>query len=100
MSNDSINISRLFGYNRRVIKNNEILGYSDSEIEIGSARIKVKTLILYTKENEAFELIKYNYWNFGEVKIKLKKYTFLGFEPYNTGLYYRKYKFKNKPNKI
>jgi hypothetical protein len=96
--NDSIRISRLFGINRRIFQNSEILGYSNSEIEIGRTRFKVKTIILYGKNNEVYELIKYNYWNFSEVCNFIETYPYLGMEPYSTGLYFRQYKFKTKHN--
>lgn len=97
--NDSILISRLFGIQRKIIHNSEILGYSNSEIEIGRTRFKVKSIILYGKNNEVYELIKYNYLNFSEVRNFIETYPYLGAEPYSTGLYFRQYKFKTKHNK-
>lgn len=96
--NDSTELSRFLGYQHQVLKNNEILGFSDSEIEIGRRRKKIKTIVLYTKNNQAFELIRYNYLNFREIRNSLKQFEYLGTEPYQTGWMSRKYKFINKHN--
>ncbi len=93
-SGDRITISRLFGFKRIALKMTDMKGFSDSEIEIGRMGFKAKTVILYTQKNEAFELIKYNYKNFQEIRNFLTRFNYLGEEPYETGLYFRKYKFK------
>lgn len=96
LKEDSIELSRFLGYQHQVLRNNEIRGFSDSEIELGRSRRKVKSLIIYTNNNEAFELIRYNYLNFEEIRDRLNRFEYLGEEPYQTGWMYRKYKFTDE----
>lgn len=93
-----IELSRFLGYKHQVLKNEKILGFADSEIEIGRFRWKIKTIIVYTKDNQAFELIKYNYINFNQIRDGLNRFKYLGFEPYQTGWMFRKYKYINEHN--
>ena len=95
---NSIEVNRFLGYKRRTYDSEEVLGYSNSEVEIGRSRIKSKSIILYTKDDNAYELIKYNYRNFKQIESGLMKYPNLGYEPYKTGLYFREYRYKNKYN--
>jgi hypothetical protein len=98
LKKDKIELSRFLGYKHQALKNEAILGFSDSEIEIGRFRKKIKTIIIYTKDNEAFELIKYNYMNFNQIRDSLQRFEYLGYEPYQTGWMFRKYKFINEHN--
>lgn len=88
-----IEISRFLGYKKQIIKFEDIQGFSDSEIELGRFPTKVSSVVLYTNDNQAFELIKYNYLNFSLIREKLACFSYLGFEPYHTGWVFRKYKF-------
>lgn len=88
-----IEISRFLGYKKQIIKFEDIQGFSDSEIEFGRFPTKVSSVILYTDDNQSFELIKYNYLNFRMIREKLECFSYLGFEPYQTGWAFRKYKF-------
>jgi hypothetical protein len=73
----------------------EILGYSKSEVYFGKYSWKSKSIVIYFKNGETAELVKVFLSNFDtlEEELKRKKIKYLGFEDYQTGWFYRQYKF-------
>lgn len=74
---------------------NEIKGYSTSQIYYGNNLYKSKTFIVYSKTEEAFEVIKLFNFKFEQTLASLEQYPIqkLGSEPYQTGILNRKYKY-------
>lgn len=78
----------------------EINGYSKSEISYGRVPLNYcsKSIIIYSKNNNQFELIKIFNLNFENFEKELKKVEikYLGKEQYQIEkIYKRKYKYKN-----
>ena len=98
---DDENLS-IFELNKFKFKKNtldEILGYSKSEAYFGKNGWKSKSIVIYFNNGETSELVKVFISNFDslEEELKSKKIKYLGFEGYQTGWFYRRYKFnKNK----
>ncbi len=96
------NCISIFDLNKFKFKKNtldEILGYSKSEAYFGKNGWKSKSIVIYFKNGETSELVKVFLSNFDslEEELKSKKIKYLGFEGYQTGWFYRRYKFnKNK----
>jgi hypothetical protein len=83
----------------RKLKFTEIYGYSKSEISYGRVPLNYcsKSLIIYTAENNQFEIIKIFNLNFDNFEKALKKteITYLGKEQYEfEKIYKRKYKYR------
>lgn len=76
----------------------EILGYSKSEVYFGRYTWKSKSIIVYSKTGNVSEILSSFVFNVEEIEkeLKLKKIKYLGFEHYDTGLFFRKYKFTKK----
>ncbi len=94
---DDENLS-IFELNRFKFKKNtldKILGYSKSEVYFGRYSWKSKSIVIYFKNGETAELVKVFLSNFDtlEEELKRKKIKYLGFEDYQTGWFYRQYKF-------
>lgn len=80
------------------LKFDEIYGYSKSEMSYGKVPLNYcsKSLILYSKENNQYEIIKIYNFNFDTFEKELKKMQlkYLGKEQYQSkGFYKRKYKY-------
>lgn len=94
-----ISIFELNKFKLKKITLDEILGYSESEAYFGKNGWKSKSIVIYFKNGETAELVKVFLSNFDilEEELKRKKIKYLGFEGYQTGWFYRKYKFnKNR----
>jgi hypothetical protein len=81
------------------IRLKDIKGYSNSEISYGRIPLNytTKSIVIYIKDGDQFELIKlfnYNFDNFTK-ELKDNKIKYLGKEQYQSGIYKRKYKYIN-----
>ena len=79
------------------VKFNNIRGYSKSEAYFGRYNWKSDSIVIYFENGEISEIVKVFVYNIDilEKELKYKKVQYLGFEDYNTGWFYRKYKFRN-----
>ena len=96
---ENLSIFELNKFRFKRVSFDEVLGYSKSEAYFGRYSWKSKSIVIYFKEGETSELVKVFISNFNllEEELKKKKVRYLGFEDYQTGWFYRKYKFhKNK----
>jgi hypothetical protein len=73
----------------------EILGYSKSEVHFGRYTWKTKSIIIYYKSGKTSEILNsfVSDLDFLEQELKNKKIKYLGFENYDTGWFFRKYKY-------
>ncbi|WP_264550164.1 hypothetical protein [Flavobacterium sp. N2820] len=98
LNSEKIKIFQLLKFKILTLKYNEIKGYSNSEIYYGRVPLHFvsKSIIIYSEKNQ-FELIKLFNFNFEIFKNEMKKLkiTYFGKEPYQTGIFKRKYKYKN-----
>ncbi len=76
----------------------EVLGYSKSEVYFGKYTWKSKSIIIYYKSGKISEITSSFVSNVQllEKELKNRKVKNLGFEYYNTGWFYRQYKFIKK----
>ena len=99
ISNNSFKLIRPFSLNEKTILKENIKGYSKSQIKygiyIGNSLFNTNSIVVYFDNSKPFELVKYNYMNFKQIENQLKELNvpYLGFEEYQTGLFFRKYKF-------
>jgi hypothetical protein len=81
------------------IRLKDIKGYSNSEISYGRIPFNytTKSIVIYIKDGNKFELIKLFNYNFDNFKKELKdnKIKYLGKEQYQSGIFKRKYKYIN-----
>ncbi|MBS4039489.1 MAG: hypothetical protein KGZ81_02700 [Flavobacteriales bacterium] len=78
---------------------NDIKGYSKSEVYFGRNMWKSKSIVIYFNNGIQSEIVSVFVTNLTELEkiLKNKKIKYLGFEGYQTGLFYREYKYeKNK----
>lgn len=96
ISQNGIRIIHPLKFKKADLNWDSIKGYSTSEIWYGRNLYKSKSFIIYSKTNEATEIIKLYNLKFYETLVSLKNYQIqqLGSEPYQTGTWKRKYKFK------
>lgn len=73
----------------------EILGYSNSKVYFGKHTWKSKSIVIYFKSGKTSEILSSFVSGVDELEKELKKgkVKYLGFEHYNTGWFFRKYKF-------
>ncbi|KGO85650.1 hypothetical protein [Flavobacterium suncheonense] len=99
LDSDGIKIFQLLKLKIKNLSFENIKGYSNSEVSYGRVPLNYtsKTIIIYLKNNEErpFELIKLFNFNFKNFTSEIKKTNiiYLGKEPYQPGIYKRKYKF-------
>jgi hypothetical protein len=76
----------------------DILGYSKSEVFYGKYTWKSKSIIIYSRFGYVSEIQSSFTFGVNEIEKELKnrKVKYLGFEHYDTGLFFRKYKFLKK----
>ncbi len=94
--NDSkVEVYKPLRFQRFRLKNEDIRGFSTSEIWYGRYLYSSKSFVIYTNSGEKFEIINIVNLNFDKILSSLKKLKIknLGKEPYQTGFYKRKYKF-------
>lgn len=74
---------------------NEIFGYSKSEAYFGNYTWKSKSIVIYYKNGDTTEILKVFISNFEKLEHELKRnrIKYLGFESYQTGWFFREYKF-------
>jgi hypothetical protein len=99
LNTDDISFYQIMKFKILNISLKEIKGYSNSEISYGRIPINytTKSIVIYTKDGNQFELIKlfnYNFDNFTK-ELKDNKIKYLGKEHYQSGIYKRKYKYIN-----
>jgi hypothetical protein len=93
-----ITVFELYKLKNTKINYNEIQGFSTSEVYFGKYLWKCNSIVIYTKTKKTIEILSnYNssYKKF-EQKLKKRKIKYYGFEEYNTGWYFREYKFNGK----
>lgn len=95
VNESKVEIYKPLRFQRFCIKNEDIRGFSISEIWYGRYLYSSKSFVIYTNSVEKFEIINIVNLNFDKVLSLLKKYKIknLGKEPYQTGFFNRKYKF-------
>jgi hypothetical protein len=95
INQDGIRIVQPLKLKKINLKWENIKGYSTSEFWYGKNLYKSKSFIIYSKTKEATEIIKLYNLKFDETVSSLKNYQIqqLGSEPYQTGIWKRKYKF-------
>lgn len=95
VNESKVEIYKPLRFQRFCIKNEDIRGFSTSEIWYGKYLYSSKSFVIYTKSLEEIEIINIVNLNFDKVLSLLKKYKIknLGKEPYQTGFFKRKYKF-------
>lgn len=73
----------------------EILGYSKSEVFFGKYSWKSKSIVIYFKSGKTSEILSSFVSGIEDLEKELKrrKVKYLGFEDYNTGWFFREYKF-------
>lgn len=73
----------------------EILGYSKSEVFFGKYSWKSKSVVIYFKSEKTSEILSSFVSGVEDLEKELKrrKVKYLGFEDYNTGWFFREYKF-------
>jgi hypothetical protein len=73
----------------------EILGFSKSEVYFGRYAWKSKSLVIYFKSGKTSEILSsfVSGVDVLEKELKNRKVKYLGFEDYNTGWFFREYKF-------
>ncbi|MDP2161958.1 MAG: hypothetical protein Q8K02_15870 [Flavobacterium sp.] len=73
----------------------EILGYSKSEVFFGKYSWKSKSVVIYFKSGKTSEILSSFVSGIEDLEKELKrrKVKYLGFEDYNTGWFFREYKF-------
>ena len=78
------------------LKPNEIKGYSKSEVYFGKYMWKSKSIIIYSKNGIKYEFVSVFITKLNELENEMKRnrIKYLGFEDYQTGWFYRKYKFE------
>lgn len=77
---------------------NEIEGYSKSEVYFGKHMWKSKSIVIYFKNGRKSEIVSAFVTNLTDIEKELKKNKIksFGFESYQTGWFYREYKFEKK----
>lgn len=95
---DTLSIFELNKFKSTKVSFDEILGYSKSEVFFGKYTWKSKSIIVYSKVGNVSEILSSFVSNIDDIEkeLKIKKIKYLGFEHYDTGLFYRKYKFVKK----
>jgi hypothetical protein len=95
---NSISIFELITLKIEEIKFDEIVGFSKSEVYFGRYNWKSKSIVIYFKTGKVSELLNSFVSNLDQLETELKneKIKYLGFENYNTGWFFRKYKFIEK----
>ncbi len=98
LNKKSISIFELKNLKIEEIKFDEIIGFSKSEVYFGRYNWKSKSIVIYSKTGKATELLNSFISNLDllETELKNEKIKYLGFENYNTGYFFRKYKFIEK----
>jgi hypothetical protein len=93
--NNTISIFELKKLKSKKTSFDEILGFSISEAYFGKFTWKTKSIVIYYKSGEISEILNNFVMNLDEFEKELKsrKIKYLGFEHYNTGWFYRKYKY-------
>lgn len=78
------------------LKLNEIEGYSQSEVYFGRYLWKSKSIVIYFKNGLKSEFVSVFVANISglEKELKRNRIKSFGFEDYQTGWFYRKYKFE------
>ena len=73
----------------------EISGYSKSEVYFGKHTWKCKSIVFYFKSGKTSEILSSFVSGVDDLEKELKsrKVKYLGFEHYNTGWFFRQYKF-------
>ena len=76
----------------------DIDGYSKSEVYFGRHMWKSKSIVIYFKNDIKSEIVSVFVSNLTDLEKELKKNKIknFGFESYQTGWFYRKYKFEKK----
>jgi hypothetical protein len=74
---------------------NDIEGYSKSEVYFGKHMWKSKSIVIYFKNGVKSEIVNVFVTNLTDLEKELKKNRIknFGFESYQTGWFYREYKF-------
>lgn len=80
------------------LKMNDIKGYSKSEVYFGKYLWKSKSIIVYFKNGKKVEFVNAFVMKLNglEEELKTNRIKYFGFESYQTGLFYREYKFSQK----
>lgn len=97
INENEIKLYQPLKFKKTRLKLEDIKGYSISEFSYGRNLYSSKSFIIYPKYGKGIEIIKLFNHKFDEILSLLKTYsiTKLGHEPYETGIYKRKYKFNN-----
>ncbi len=98
IDNNTLSIFELKKLKVNNVKFDEVIGYSKSEVYFGRYSWKSKSIIIYLKSGKVSEFVNSYVSNLDllEIELKNKKVKYLGFEGYNTGWFYRQYKFIRK----
>lgn len=98
IQNDIVSIFELKKLKISNVTINEIYGFSKSEVYFGKQAWKSKSIVIYYKNGNKSEIVKSFVFNIDklEVELKQRKVKYLGFENYQTGWFFRKYKFNCK----
>jgi hypothetical protein len=80
---------------------NEIEGYSKSEVYFGRHMWKSKSIVIYFKNGMKSEIVNVFVTKLTELEkeLKINRIKSFGFESYQTGWFYREYKFGKNKNK-
>lgn len=98
IDDEKLSIFELNKFKLKRVSFDEISGYSKSEVYFGRYSWKSKSIVIYFKNGETSEFVKVFISNLDliEEELKRKKVKYLGFEYYQTGWFYRQYKFNKK----
>ena len=99
LSQNEIKLIGLFGQKEKIFEKKEIKGFSKSNIDYGNLNavewFRIDSIVIYSQNSKPFEIIKFNYCGFSKIESCLKENNipFLGTEKYQTGIFFRKYKY-------
>lgn len=99
LSQNEIRLIRPIRKKEKIFEKGEIKGYSKSNINYGNLNavkwFRTDSIVIYYQNSKPFEIIKFNYRSFNKIESFLKENNipFLGTEKYQTGFFFRKYKY-------
>lgn len=95
INDNRISIFELNKFKNTTVDFKEISGYSKSEVYFGRYAWKSKSIVIYFKSGKTSEILGSFVSGVDDLENELKKrkVKYLGFEYYNTGWFFRQYKF-------
>jgi hypothetical protein len=97
INQQGITIVNLFQFRKIHFTVQDLKGYSKAASQ--SKALTFPSIVLYLKNGQTFELMSFNYFNFGGIEQQLKhqKVKYLGQEGFNPNLWLGKYYIFKKP---